>query len=175
MLRLFVAVDLPVAERLRLAALETPMAGARWIPTSDLHLTLRFLGAVPESGVDTLTAALARVAGPAFSLALAGVGVFPPPAARKSPQVLWAGLAPSPPLAALKAAIDGALGPDADDRPYTPHVTLARLKHPPAAALGAFLDRHRSLSGPGFPADAFHLYESRGGAYSILRTFALRG
>jgi 2'-5' RNA ligase len=172
-LRLFVAVDLPVAERLRLAALQTTMTGARWIPTSDLHLTLRFLGAVPSNALPALEAALARVSGPAFSLALSGVGVFPSPATRRAAHVLWAGIAPAPALVALKAAIDGALGPDTEGRPYTPHVTLARLDQAPAAALGAFLDRHRALAGAPFPVTAFHLYESRGGAYTILRSFAL--
>jgi 2'-5' RNA ligase len=172
-LRLFVAVDLPVAERLRLAALAAPMAGARWTPTSDLHLTLRFLGAVPDDGVDALAGALARIAAPTFVLALAGVGVFPPLASRKAAHVLWAGIAPSPQLAALKATIDGALAPDPEARPYSPHVTLARLKHAPATALAALLDRHRALAGPPFPVTAFHLYESRGGAYTILRSFGL--
>jgi 2'-5' RNA ligase len=172
-LRLFVALDLPVAERLRLAALAAPIAGARWIPTSDLHVTLRFLGAVPEDGLDSIVAALAAISAPAFALALAGIGTFPPPATGKAAHVLWAGLAPAPAIAELKAAVDAALGPDPEDRPYTPHVTLARLKQAPAAPLAAFLDRHRALAGAAFPVTAFHLYESRGGAYSILRSFAL--
>jgi 2'-5' RNA ligase len=178
MLRLFVAVDLPDQERRRLSALRESLAGARWVAAEQLHLTLRFLGWVPESAVETTAAALATVSAPGFTLALAGVGVFPAPPSRKPARVLWAGLAPPEPPIALKAAIDAALGPDPEGRPLSPHVTLARWKERPRPDLAAFLERHQALAGPAFPVTAFHLYQSRmsstGATYTIVRSFPLR-
>jgi 2'-5' RNA ligase len=172
--RLFVAVDPPGPERLRLAGLATPLGGARWVTAEHMHVTLRFLGSVAEGDVAGMIAALARIVAPRFELAFAGVGTFPPrPSSRKPAHVLWAGLAPSPALHALKAAVDAALGPEPDARPYAPHVTLARLRDVRPAELARFVDANREVASAPFPIDAFHLYESRDGVYTILRSFPL--
>src|SRR5262249_5810782 len=126
--RLFIAFDLPDEPRAQLAALmrESSLPGARAIPPDDLHVTLRFLGSTTEARAAELTTRLAKVTGNAFALNLAGVGTFPQlaqPASSESelrahvrrmrgPLVLWAGLAPTAPVHALKAAIDDVLGPD---------------------------------------------------------------
>jgi 2'-5' RNA ligase len=184
--RLFVAVDLAPEPRAALAALIAatahahPVPSARWTPTAHLHVTLRFLGSVPEAEIAALQAALAAVSAPRFSVALAGVGVFPAADAGKSPRVLWAGLAPREPLHALKLAVDERLGPDPEsrDRGFTPHVTLARVHDPAHLAARAFLDRHAQLASVPWLVEGFSLYVSEalatGPAYRVLAQYPLR-
>ena len=179
--RLFVALDLPDAVRERLARLRAELRGARWIDPTQLHVTLRFLGSVPEQDMGPLRQQLASVrALPSFDLALAGVGVFPPrPGRRSPPRVLWAGLEPHDPVVELKQAVDEALGPDPEtaDRGFSPHVTLARFKDDPGPALSPYLQGHAGLASDRFPVGAFHLYESRttpGGAiYAVVQSYPL--
>ena len=181
--RLFVAIDLPARARAALSALVDPALAARWVAPAQLHITVRFLGSVAAAEATRLPATLAEVeAPPAFAVALAGVGIFPAARSRQPPAVLWAGIAGAAqvPLRALKTAVDAALGPDpeGDGRGYTPHVTLARFKHPPPGpALTAFLTRHADRGSPGFPVDAFCLYESRtladGPVYHALARYPL--
>ena len=188
--RLFLAIDLPAEVRATLAALARPgddppdgdLPGARWVAPAQMHLTLRFLGGVPETEIDRLRTALAGVRAPRFPLALAGMGTFPAPPTR-SPRVLWAAVAPVVPVRDLKRAIDEALGPDpeAHDRPFSPHVTLARWQDGPGARPGApldrFLARHQGLHCAPFEVGAFRLYESRtlpqGPQYTALTDFPL--
>jgi 2'-5' RNA ligase len=183
--RLFVAVDLPEEALLLLDPLLGAFPGTRWASRDQLHVTLRFLGSVPPDRVAELQQQLAGVTPPeAFALSLSGVGVFPPRtdarSRRSPPRVLWAGLAPRDPLAALKQAIDEALGPDPEsvDRQFHPHVTLARWKDRPGPELAQFLDRHANLASAPFPVRDFHLYESRtlpeGAVYMRLQSFNLR-
>ena len=204
--RLFLAVDLPDPVRATLAGLMTdaggapdspapaPLPGARWVPPGQLHLTLRFLGGVPEAAIPELQAALGRVRGRPFALALAGVGTFPQRAARPagpagpapavpSPRVLWAGVAPLDPLRALKRLVDGVLGPDREEgqRDFSPHVTLCRWKQDAGPSLGdplaRFLDQHAGLGGAPFEIRAFRLYRSQtlpdGPRYTALAEFPL--
>jgi 2'-5' RNA ligase len=179
--RLFVALDLPAPTRAALAALAVPLPGARWVAEEQIHLTLRFLGHVPDEEAARVTAALTPLAAGSFTLALAGVGVFPPHGSRRPPRVLWVGIAPAAPVLALKAAIDGLLGPDPEsaERGFSPHVTLARFKEAPGPALGELLERHRALASPPWTVDAVRLYESRttreGAVYTPLATYALQG
>lgn len=181
--RLFIALDLPPQPRQGLASLCSGIPGARWVSAEQLHLTLRFLGQVPPDHVDAARARLAGVSVAAFRASLRGVGLFPPtPTRRKPARVLWAGVDPPGPVAALKDALDAALGPDPEsaDRAFSPHVTLARFKEPPPPdALARFLEQHRALASAPFPLDAFHLYESRtlpgGPVYIPLATYPLTG
>jgi RNA 2',3'-cyclic 3'-phosphodiesterase len=179
--RLFVAVDLAERARLLLDPLLGAFPGGRWASREQLHVTLRFLGSVAPDQVGELRRRLESVVSPAsFSLSLSGVGVFPPaPSKRSPPRVLWAGLRPRDPLAALKLAIDQALGPDPElgNREFHPHVTLARWKDPPGPELAGFLDRHAGLTSAPFDVREFHLYESRtlpeGAVYTRLHSFNL--
>jgi RNA 2',3'-cyclic 3'-phosphodiesterase len=186
--RLFLAVDPDERTRAALACLTAELPGARWVTPAQVHLTLRFLGSVPDAQAARVRQALAAAAGLAalapFELAPAGVGVFPPrPSARKPARVLWAGVAPAAPVQALKQAVDQALapvlGPDAESaaRGYYPHLTLARLNAPPGPALADYLRRHAGLRAPAFLVDRVHLYESRtlpaGPEYTVLEGYGL--
>lgn len=136
--RLFVALPLPddAAERVaaivhevRGQALPPGMHDVRWVRLDAVHLTLRFLGPTPDERIPPTAEAVAAVAerhGP-IDLAIAGSGTFPP---GPRPRTLWLGLtAGVDAIAALAGAVTAALariGWPVDDRPFRPHLTLAR-------------------------------------------------
>ncbi|MDQ6419094.1 RNA 2',3'-cyclic phosphodiesterase [Paenibacillus sp. LHD-117] len=99
----------------------------KWTHPLDYHITLQFLGEWPESRLEELDAALRGVAAEPMTLTLNGGGTFGP---RAAPRVLWAGAAGDlERLNALYMAIVQStqpLGFEAEDRPFAPHITLAR-------------------------------------------------
>lgn len=98
----------------------------RWTDPAGWHLTLAFLGSTDPFAVDGLATGLASaVAGhTGFSVTTGGLGAFPRAGAAR---VLWYGIDPDPRLGALAADVAAALGV-ADDRPFAPHLTLARAR-----------------------------------------------
>ncbi len=144
--RLFVAVAVPPTVGAAVAEGIAPLRAAaptlRWVAPPRYHLTVVFLGAVDPAAMDAVATAVAAVSvGTApFPLRLDGrLATF-------GRTVLWAGVAPSPPLARLAGALRTALStcvalPDAD-RPFAAHLTLARARRGervPAALAGASL------------------------------------
>ena len=138
--RLFVALEPPEPVRRRLAALADELrrsagraAGdVRWVAPDNVHLTLQFLGAVPEERVAATEAALrdaAAAAGRPLSLSLHGAGGFPN---ARRPRVLWAGLEGDvAPLATLVTEIGARLaklGFPPEGRPFAPHLTRGRAR-----------------------------------------------
>ena len=137
--RLFVALEPPEPVRRRLAALADELrrgAGraaddVRWVRPENVHLTLQFLGAVPEERVAAVEAALREAAadGRPLSLSLRGAGGFPN---ARRPRVLWAGLEGDvASLAALVTALGARLaklGFPPEERPFSPHLTLGRAR-----------------------------------------------
>jgi 2'-5' RNA ligase len=116
----------------RRAAASAPDARITWIPADRLHLTVRFIGEVDDGDVRAVCDALQpSVAVPPFDLSLAGVGTFPKGG---SPRVLWIGIADGrEPLLAVEREISARLtklGIAEEDRPYSPHLTLARVREP---------------------------------------------
>lgn len=142
-LRLFVAVDLPTGVRDALASAMAPLRAdfpkARWIPSDNWHVTLKFLGSTYPRLLDRVKDAVADVAGrfPAFETSLEGVGSFPND---RRARVLWAGLRdPGDELVSIAAALDEALAKDfaPEKRTFTPHLTVARFD--PLVPLGDML------------------------------------
>lgn len=127
--RIFVAVGFPAEVRVhladRLAQLPIPI-----VPAANLHLTLRFLGAIDSVGLDRLLAALDESRWPGtFPLRLGGLGAFPTPA---KATVLWID-AVGDRLDALAETVEDACeeaGLGREERPFRPHVTVARLRPP---------------------------------------------
>jgi len=135
MLRTFLALDLPVGLQPLLeqvmAELRRCDAEVRWVPVGNVHLTLKFFGEVSEVQVEEIAraaAAVARSRAP-FRLRLAGAGAFPTP---RSPRVVWVGVAGElEPLRELHQQLEAAfeaLGFPREDRPFTPHLTVGRVK-----------------------------------------------
>ncbi|MFM1767875.1 MAG: hypothetical protein RJA22_404 [Verrucomicrobiota bacterium] len=153
--RLFVALELPGELQARLAALQSALRGAwprlhaAWSPPDRMHLTLRFLGAVPAARVEALVGALrAAVAGrPAFELEAVGLGAFP---GWRRPRVLWAGVrepGDAGRLISLQSAVQAATGSFATEAPeavFQPHITLARVKQVPVSGALAGWARERA-------------------------------
>jgi 2'-5' RNA ligase len=134
-LRVFVALDIPAALQGRLGPVTDRLrrlpGKARWVAAPHLHLTLRFLGEVSRQKVALATAAVERVAArhTSFPLGLAGLGVFPE---QGPPSVVWVGVSDGRhELSELQADLEAELelaGFPPEDRPFTPHLTLARLR-----------------------------------------------
>ena len=187
--RTFVAVDLPdevervlgaTAQILRDARIE----GLRPVRPEGIHLTLKFLGDVPESQVGEIGQVVSEaVAGHRqFDVSTGGFGAFPN---TRRPQVLWVGIeGDAGPLIRLQSDVDaalGALGFPTEARPFHPHLTLARLdRRMPAHARRASLDALEStglVAGMRVPVGSVSLVQSilgRGGArYERLATARL--
>lgn len=142
MIRCFVAVELDDPLRRALADVQHRLRGriekalgpdsrVQWVRPESVHVTLKFLGDVEESRISDLEAALRRVAAAHFVgvVEVAGLGVFPD---ARNPRVLWVGLREGSALIVrLAEAVDYAMsevGFPPESRPFSPHLTLARIK-----------------------------------------------
>lgn len=123
---MFVGLELPDAVRAALQASMGGMAGARWQRDEQLHLTLRFIGAVDRHTAADIAAALGRVHLRPFTAELGDPGHF---SSRGRIDTLWVGVRPADALAALAQRVNAALvgvGLAADQRAFVPHITVAR-------------------------------------------------
>ncbi len=175
-MRLFVAIRPPRPVRERLMVAMGGISGARWQSDDQLHLSLRFIGAVDRRQAEDVHAALGTIRQPPFEIGLSGVGFFEQ---RGRPDVVWAGVAPQEPLAALHRKVDQALvraGLEPERRAYVPHITLARLGRT-AGPIGGFLEQASDLASPPFAIERFALFESdltaERAVYSILADYRL--
>lgn len=135
-IRAFIAIVLPQEIKDALAHRQTKLKEGgdlpiKWVSAEGIHLTLKFLGNVDSTMLPQITQAMAYAAqgiGP-FRLELGQLGVFPD---IKRPRVVWVGVEGElTPLKALQKNIERALEPlglPREDRPFTPHLTLGRIK-----------------------------------------------
>ncbi|WP_109489344.1 RNA 2',3'-cyclic phosphodiesterase [Occallatibacter savannae] len=173
-MRLFVGIPLPAELLDSLDALVRRLRadkdGLRWSSPDTWHITLQFLGETTPEKFECLTACLAQIRAVPVPIRLDNTGVF------AKAGVFWAGVTVSPELRLLHKAVcvaTASCGVQSDDRPYRPHVTLARAKSGSASVLRNL--QHKSSKTaklPGFIATEFFLYESRlgqGGAKHEVR------
>ena len=151
--------------------------GARWVDEANLHLTLRFVGAVERPAANDLAAALARIAWPRFPLRIEGVGHF---TRKGQTNALWARVPASDALEGLRQKVEGACeaaGLGRETRRFTPHVTLARLNRS-TGPIGGWLSRFGDLRAGPWEVRDFVLYESHlghaGAFYEPVTMFGLR-
>lgn len=167
-MRLFVAVT-PSPEALAHAgsavtAVRARHPDLRWIPVERWHLTLAFYGEVPDAKVDSMAARLGRTIAdrPAMTVSLRGSGVF-------SRRALWLGVCGEvDPLRRLAQAVSW------DDRPYRPHLTVARLRGDVDA--GPAVAELADYAGPPWAAGTVRLVRSRLGpqpAYDDVASWTL--
>ncbi len=176
-MRLFIAIEFPDEVKKALIRLRKDIPGARWVPVEQIHLTLAFLGEVDEPTTGRLTGELSQIRTPAFKLCFTGTGCFPD---RRRPRVLWVGLEPEPRLNLLAAKIRTAVlncGIPQEERPFSPHITLARLKLPSSRESGVFLDQQAKKILPPLSVQEFTLFQSRltpqGAVHIPIRSFPL--
>jgi len=133
-LRLFVGYFLYSTELTasyqRLYAEGAPLCSAKWVAPEQLHCTLKFLGEVHAELLPPLTEALTPWLGDvACPIRLTGLGTFPSP---QAPRVLYIGVEdPTEGLRVLHQRIQEHLQPlgfPLEERPFKPHVTLARIR-----------------------------------------------
>ncbi|MGG7645578.1 RNA 2',3'-cyclic phosphodiesterase [Rhodovulum sp. YNF3179] len=179
MMRAFVAIDLPEAARTDLALLQQALPVGRAVPPENMHVTLVFLGEVPEPVLEDADAAFRRVAAPGFSLHCAGVGVF----GGDLPRAVYAGISGTEPLCHLQAKLETAArgaGVTVAKRRFVPHVTLARPGgRVDRIALEHFIAGHAAHRGPEFEVADFRLYEAtlgrKAARYTELARYPLTG
>ena len=139
MIRAFLAFDLPDTIRSALAVQQFLLPLPRREPLPNLHLTLTFLGEVPEDVLETLHHDLLRLHAPAPEIRLYGFGLFGGDRAR----LAYAAVQPDPALMALQSRLDSLArhaGCPVEARRYTPHITLGRFP-PPKGAEAMRLER----------------------------------
>ncbi len=137
--RVFIAIELPAHLRARIInhidclRSSVPEARASWIREDNLHLTLKFLGDIPVTNVEQLSAAasLAAIKIEPFEIFVEDCGAFP---LRGQPRVLWIGIDdPSGKLFELNRALEDECanaGLAREPRAFHPHLTIARIRQP---------------------------------------------
>lgn len=184
-MRLFTGIALPDGAARRLDELVRRLRPSgpklRWPPVENLHITTKFIGEWPEDRLAELREALRGLtARPAFEIRLRGLGWFPNP---HNPRVFWVGIQAPEALASLArdtGAVCARLGIAAEERPFSPHLTLARIKPPaevaPLRRAVAALEENEFGA---FSAQSFHLYLSEpgpgGSIYTSLEEYPLGG
>ena len=177
-MRLFTGIAIPTAvtDRMeRTLALLRPTAALRWAPLTNLHITTKFIGAWEESRLEELRRALSQVTLPfSLEITVSRFGYHPNP---HQPKVFFAGVR-GPGIELLNTAIEGALEPlgcPREQRPYSPHLTLARIRGENVGGLRAQIATLRDFDFGVFNATAFHLYASEkgreGSVYRALASF----
>ena len=206
-IRTFIAIDLPDEVRHAVTELQNRLKGKvppqpmRWVNPQTMHLTLHFLGEVPRQAIADITTALHKAVGkqPAFQLTLTGLGCFPklqpsrvvhPGRVVHRPRVVWLGVGgDTTRLIQLHSTLGQQLaqhiGFEAESRPYTPHLTLGRVRKgiPPRQLrqLGPIFEQEQTHIGQvvSFPVSDIYLYQSeltpKGPIYTLLTTVRLTG
>jgi len=174
-MRLFTGIDLSeeILERLeRLLVHLRSAAHLKWSPVYNLHLTLKFIGEWPEQRLPQLQQALCSIPPREPIIAeVKGVGWYPN---AHHPRVFWAGVQGGEPLLALVRDLDAALAPlgiAREDREFSAHLTLARIKDPvPLQPLRNAIAQLETLEFGSFVADRFYLYRSQPGSAGSIYT-----
>jgi 2'-5' RNA ligase len=178
-MRLFTGIALPrqVLDNLARVLKELrPLAPLKWSPVENLHITSKFIGQWPEERLAELEGALKKVNfGRAVGVAIARFGFFPNP---HHSHTFFAGVQGDTSLEELASRIDEALRPlgiAKEDRPYSPHLTLARIKNEDIRELREHIAKMTNADFGTFQVSEFHLYLSKtgpnGSIYKPLATY----
>jgi 2'-5' RNA ligase len=172
-MRLFTAIDLPddVLWRMdRLLSLLRSEALIKWSPLDNLHITTKFIGEWPADRLGELETCLAdALPREPFEVEIRDLGWFPN---ERSPRVLWAGVHAGPELEKLARDIENRLailGVAKEDRPFAPHLTLARIKNPvPLSRLRQKVEELQPAPMGSFEVNQFCLFRSDPGSHASI-------
>jgi len=184
MLRAFIAIELPselqkaISRSIGQLQKAAGSSSVRWVMAENVHLTLKFLGEVSPSNVDLIQQMLSAEAGqhPRFQIEVGRLGAFPN---NRRPRVVWVGVEAPPELATLQRGVESAaakLGYPPEERPFSPHLTVGRVRENASAseltALAAGLEGLHIGTLGSVPVEAIHLFKSEllpgGAVYSRL-------
>ena len=139
MIRVFIALNLPQDIKSSLSLLQKRMQGAKWTPTENLHLTIRFIGEVSLQQLKIIKEELREISFLPFKIKLKDLGHF---SGRSGPKVIWVGVEPLDDLFELRKKVDDALtraNIPREKSNFHPHVTVAKLKGTTFESLAKYL------------------------------------
>ncbi len=187
--RSFITIELPDELRLELGQLEARLKSGeqpwvKWVNPHSIHLTLKFLGSIAVDRISEITRAIEAAAQgiPPFQLEVKGLGAFP---SLKRVQVVWVGVSGEVgKLGQLQQRIEANLVPlgfTAEARPFTPHLTLARLRNQASLderqGLGQLISSARFEAAYSIEVEAINLMRSQltreGAIYSRVSSIKL--
>ena len=184
-IRSFIAIEVPGALKSRIEELQRELrrtdADAKWVRPEAIHLTLKFLGSIPEEAVEKISRALAPIisAWVPFEIRIHGMGGFP---SSRNPRVVWVGLDRGKgDVHSLQQAIEGPLAElsfPPEDRPFSPHLTLGRVRSSRGkSALAQVLEKNKEVEIGNFRAGEVFLFRSElkpsGAVYTKLLDFRM--
>ncbi|SDB06569.1 RNA 2',3'-cyclic phosphodiesterase [Bauldia litoralis] len=174
--RLFTGIEIPAEISERLALLRGGIPGARWIDKENYHLTLRFIGDVDYSIANDVAEALGRVDRYPLTLTIDGIGSL----GTRKPHSIVARVQPTRPLLELQAEQERLmqrLGLPAEQRKFSPHITLARIRGANGRDLADYLYLRGGLVSRPFEVTRFVLFSARdsigGGPYIAEEAYPL--
>ena len=188
-IRSFIAIPLPTSVQQTLESWagqikQRQKSGVKWVNTSNLHLTLKFLGEIQPVQVATIHQEMLKTAADFtdFTFDLQGIGAFP---GLNKPRVIWAGIKAPPQLQEIYQDLEDRLfqlGFPREERPFSPHLTLGRVERTASqteiAHLSAILREPNHAALTGVAVSALHLYRSdlrpAGPVYTLLQHAPLK-
>jgi 2'-5' RNA ligase len=174
--RLFTGLEIPPDVALDLQIMQGGVPGARWMDSTQYHLTLRFIGDIDTGLAREIAHGLDGLQARPFRILLKGVGLF----GGNKPHSIYAGVEENGELRRLHdlhERLCQVLGLPAEPRRFVPHVTLARLKEPEPRALQRWIEVHSLYRSVPFEVGRFVLFSSRplkgGGPYAVEEAYNL--
>lgn len=180
MIRLFIGVKIPTHIQRQLSTIYGGLPSAKWIEPDMLHLTVKFIGEIDEIVYEDIAELLDDIKTEPFEIKFKGVDFF---SVKKTAHTIW--VKPSgnlEPLKRLKQKIDvklrDELGLPIEDRKFTPHVTIARLKKANMSKVGNYMEWYNLFETSSFTVNEFYTFHSNllksGAVYTSMDQYALK-
>ena len=184
-IRSFIAIEIPPPLKARMEEIQRELrrtdADVKWVRPGAIHLTLKFLGSIRQEDVERICGARTPIVadGESFEVRVQGMGCFPNP---RNPRVIWLGVDQGrEALASLQGAIEkrmAELSFPPEDRPFSPHLTMGRVRSPRGrAGLAQAIEKHQGVLIGSFQAQEVILFRSElrpsGAVYTKLKEFPM--
>jgi len=160
MIRLFTAIPIPKDIRREVNLMQGGIEKALWTDLDNYHITLSFIGNVDDYVERDVFSILSTITMKSFEINFNGMDTF-----SKGDKLshLWTGIDNSDPIRELKKRIDSLLKHHRiqyDDRKFTPHMSLARLRNVDELQVVKFIREHNLYKSRPFKVNEFVLYKS---------------